>query len=117
MPRFVIILCLLPLSAAAQKEASASRLARENILEYVSSKIFRSGFDLANGPLQSSGEKDSKIAWTMTCRLEVPASREQSDSSTKRTVQVYDFQFFLDHRLRVLQASSTSVSDPGKELP
>ena len=104
---FILIVCTFPALMKAQINRSATELARENIHEYVTDKIFKNGAyqPISYGELRSAGVKDREVKWSIVHKFEI--TETQREASKKVEVQkAYDFIFYLDDKMRVVGARS-----------
>lgn len=107
MRALYFLLLLLPLVAGAQNKKSAHDLANENVMQYLSDKIFRSKAfrPLTAGEVEAFKMAGTGIRWKMTYNLssdENPAA-EARDSTRG---QLYNFTFYLDRQMQVVLAES-----------
>lgn len=110
--RSILLLCaLLPAALHAQINRSATELAKENIQEYVTAKLF-SGHPyqpVSYGELKQREDKNQEIAWSITHKFEITETETQADK--KLAVQKpYKFIFFLDKKMKVRRAESYSLN-------
>lgn len=111
MRQIFILMLALPLVIIAQPNHSANELARENIMEYLSSKIFRNSHIL---PVSVSGLESFKsngagIVWKLKYDMEVTElNRNRQDTSA--VSKPFSFIFYLDKRLRVLLSERVQYS-------
>jgi hypothetical protein len=110
MRTILFLLVLSPFIAFSQINRSARELAKENIQDYLSSKIFRNQpiNPVSFGELVRFKKPDPEITWTIEHRFElVKNSKVQGHDSTIR--QPYKFVFYLDEKLKVYKAESFST--------
>ena len=103
MLRIVFILLLLPVLSHAQINRSAKELAKENIEEYLSQKIFK------NQPIQPGkiGElvayQKNGVGITWKVQYKMDLKEKQNDTDSTRNVPC-KFTFYLDREFMVLLA-------------
>ena len=107
MKKFLFLLVLLPSLVNAQFKRSATELARDNIREYVTGKLFRSGSYHATsyGDLTVHKTNEPSIAWTLQHDFtitEIQTLADKRDSIHKS----YRFLFYLDDKMNVIRAES-----------
>lgn len=106
--RILLLLFLgIPFFSKAQVNRSANELARENVKEYIVSKLFK---DMPYKPVSYTNLKSQKqpqvdIAWTMNHKFEIVDSQFVADKKTAVT-KAYYFSFYLDKKLNVVTAES-----------
>lgn len=103
----LLFLVLFSLQASSQINRSATELAKENVKEYIISKIFR---DLpykpfSFGELKAQQEPQPDITWSMSHRFEIIDSQFKNDKRVPVARQYY-FSFYLDKKLKVVTAES-----------
>lgn len=100
MRLFMMLLLLLPITASAQINRSASALARENIEAYLTRKVFRYEPYRASqfGTLQPASMADREIAWTMDHRFLIQEKGKNEGAAWK----AYSFVFYFDKRMKIL---------------
>ena len=105
----ILILALLfvPLVHQAQVNRSASELAKENIKNWLLSKLFK---DQPYKPgtyteLKSIVDKNPNVAWLIMHRFEI--EEPEMDPGTKLHIQKpYKFAFYLDKKMGVVRAEA-----------
>jgi len=103
----LLLLLLFPAILEAQINRSASELAKENIQEYVTSKLFNGHQyqPLSYGELRSRDDKNQEIIWTITHKFEITETETHADK--KISIQKpYNFIFYLDKKMKVRRADS-----------
>jgi hypothetical protein len=105
--RFILLITLLlPVTLQAQINRSATELAKENIQEYITGKLF-SGHQyqpVSYGELKSREDKNDDVVWAITHKFEITESEAHADK--KVSVQKpYVFIFFLDKKMKVRRAA------------
>jgi len=106
--RILLLLLLgVPFFAYGQVNRSANELARENVKEYIVTKLFK---DLAYKPVSYTALKSQKqphidIAWSINHRFEIVDSQFVADRKTA-VRKAYFFSFYLDKKLNVVTAES-----------
>jgi hypothetical protein len=103
----LFLLLLLPAVLRAQINRSATELAKENIQEYVTSKLFNGHpyQPVSYGELKSREEKNQEAIWFITHKFEITETETHADK--KISVQKpYNFIFYLDKKLKVRRAES-----------
>lgn len=100
-----LFLFLLPLSATAQMNRSASQLARENIEAYLKGKIFRTEpyRSYTFGTLKPATLAEPEIVWTMEHRFGIQEKRENDASVWKP----HYFVFYFDKKMKILMTKSS----------
>lgn len=111
MRRIFILLLALPLFINAQSSHSANELARENIMEYLSNKIFLNSIihPVSVSGLESVKSNDKGIAWSMKYDMEV-TELKPNRKDTSAVQQPYTFTFYLDKKLQVLLSERIQYS-------
>jgi hypothetical protein len=103
----LFLLLLLPAVLHAQINRSATELAKENIQQYVTSKLF-SGHQyqpVSYGELKLREEKNQEVIWSITHKFEIAQTETHADK--KISVQKpYNFIFYLDKKMKVRGAES-----------
>ena len=92
----------------AQENRSATELAKENIIDYITSKVFpgKEYSPVAYRPLETFESRyKSDIAWTIGHEFRI--SSKTKDKSEKAST--YGFLFYLDKKMSVLRAESYEV--------
>jgi len=104
---FIFLLCTFPALSNGQINRSATELAKENIHEYVTDKIFKSHAyqPISYGELKSVGTKDREVKWSIVHKFEIPETQREADKKVE-VQKPYDFIFYLDDKMRVLGARS-----------
>jgi len=103
----LFLLLLFPAVLNAQINRSATELAKENIQEYVTSRLF-SGHQyqpVSYGELKPREEKNQDVIWSITHKFEITETESHADK--KISVQKsYEFVFYLDKKMKVRRAES-----------
>jgi hypothetical protein len=105
--RIMLLLLVIPFFAKGQVNRSANELARENVREYIVTKLFK---DLSYKPVSYTELKFQKqphidIAWSMNHQFEIVDSQFVADKKTA-VRKAYYFSFYLDKKLKVVTAES-----------
>jgi hypothetical protein len=107
--RFLFLLLLLaPVAAKAQVNRSATELAKENIGEYVTGKLFK-GYSyepVSYGLLKSRNERNRETKWSIVHEFGIIEKQTGTDKLAV-TQKQYKFIFFLDEKMKVLSAETT----------
>ena len=106
-----ILLLIISFSSNAQINRSAKELARENIQEYLNTKIFRDHAykPVAQSELKPFREEDPDILWKIEQRVEtVEIQRDDKQVVPVRTT--VKFVFFLNKRMEVIRAESSNFN-------
>jgi hypothetical protein len=93
--------------AKAQINRSATELARENIRNYLTDKIFKNApyLPVSYGELKPQHDRSAEIKWTIVHKFKI--TEAQLDEDKKVFIQKpYDFIFYLDDKMKVLTAMS-----------
>ena len=103
----LFLLLFLPAFMDAQINRSATELAKENIQEYLTAKLFK-GLPyqpVSYGDLTPRKDKNSDITWSIEHKFEITETQTQADK--KLAVQkLYRFLFYLDEKMKVLKAET-----------
>jgi hypothetical protein len=108
MKPLLICLLMVPFISQGQINRSATELAKENIQEYLHTKILKDQpfQPVFYGQLKTRTIKDNKeIAWSLEHRF-VVSEIKRIDEKTVTVSKPYKFVFFLDRRMEVLRAES-----------
>ena len=106
--RILLLLLLgIPFFSKGQINRSANELARENVKEYIVTKLFK---DLAYKPgsyteLKSQKQPHVDIVWSMNHQFEIVDSQFVAEKKTA-VRKAYYFSFYLDKKLKVVTAES-----------
>ncbi|MGK2863495.1 MAG: hypothetical protein ACSLE0_16305 [Chitinophagaceae bacterium] len=106
--RFSLLLFfLVPFISPAQINRSANELARENVQEYIISKLFK---DINYQPVSYSSLKPlkqdrSEIAWSINHKFQIIDTQFVADKKIA-VAKPYLFSFYLDKKLNVISAES-----------
>ena len=105
----IFLLCAFPALINGQINRSATELARENIHEYLTDKIFRSHVyqPISYGELKSLRKSDREVKWSIVHKFEITETQREADKKIE-VQKPYDFIFYLDDKMRVLGARSYS---------
>jgi hypothetical protein len=103
-----ILACWCTLPAPGQVNRSATELAKENIQEYLKTRLFQDGriVSLTFHELKThTSSQKSAIAWliSMACFIEEQEFRGDSLRTVRRP---YTFTFYLDRKMAVKRAES-----------
>jgi hypothetical protein len=105
MKKMIFLFFLVPLFAHAQFKRSGTELAKENIRQYLTGKLFKGGSyqSISYGELTVHKGEDRNIAWTLAHDFAITEFETQMDrkDSVKRS---YRFLFYLDNKMNVLRA-------------
>jgi hypothetical protein len=107
--RLMIFFCAFPVLLNAQINRSATELAKENIHEYLTDKIFKSDpyRPVSYGELRALDEKHSEARWSIVHKFEITEVQNEAEKKVS-TQKPYEFIFYLDEKMRVLLARSYS---------
>ena len=106
--RILLVLLLnLPFFSKAQVNRSANELARENVQEYIVTKVFTglSYKSVSYDELKPQKQKHSKIIWSVNHKFEIVDSQFVADKKIA-VRKPYNFSFYLDKNLQVVMAES-----------
>ena len=107
MQRIALLLLFFPAILNAQINRSATELAKENIQEYVTGKIFNGHpyRPVYYGELKPRKERNPDIVWSIEHQFEVLETQTEADK--KQSVQKpYRFMFYLDRKMKVRRAET-----------
>jgi hypothetical protein len=107
--RIILFLFLIsPFVCHAQINRSANELAHEKVQAYITSKLFKTGSykSFSYGELKPEKGNRAGIAWTIEHKFEIAATTEASPKNSTDVQQPYKFIFYLDKKLKVLQAEN-----------
>ncbi|MEI9945125.1 MAG: hypothetical protein WDN26_13015 [Chitinophagaceae bacterium] len=107
MRRIISLLLLSPVFMQAQINRSANQLAKENVSEYLGSKIFKaqSYKPVSFGQLKPCEEKDRRISWSISHKFEITES-EYTLGKAMSIQHPYVFNFYMDSKMKVLRAEA-----------
>ena len=107
----LLLLLLAPVALKAQVNRSATELAKENIGEYVTGKLFKGySYEPASyGLLKSRIEKNREMKWSIVHEFGITEKQAGTDKLAVVQKQ-YKFIFYLDEKMKVISAQ-TSYSD------
>jgi hypothetical protein len=107
MRTIFFLLLFLPSAANAQFNRSATELAKENIRDYLTGKVFkdRPYQSVSYGELKSGKERDPNVSWTIEHRFEITETETGADKKTP-VHKPYRFIFYLDKKMNVLKAET-----------
>jgi len=101
------LLLIIPAITNAQINRSATEFAKEQIAEYLTSKLFKDNpyKPVSYGELKTLNEQRSGIAWCLVHEFEVT---ETDTNSLKKTMvqKPYRFAFYLNEKMKVVKAES-----------
>ena len=105
MKKIIILFFLVPLFAHAQFKRSGTELAKENIQQYLTAKLFKGGSyqSISYGELTAEKGADHDIAWALPHDFIITEFQNHLDKkdSVKRS---YRFLFYLDNKMNVVRA-------------
>ena len=103
----LVLLLILPFFSKAQVNRSANELARENVQEYIVSKIFKDlpYKSVSYGELKPQKQAHSEIIWSVNHKFEILDSQFVADKKIA-VRKPYYFSFYLDKNLQVIMAES-----------
>jgi hypothetical protein len=107
MRTILFLSLLLPAVMNAQINRSATELAKENIQQYLTGKIFNGHTyqSISFGELKSRKEKNAEIVWSIEHKFEITETQTYADK--KVSVQKpYKFIFYLDEKMKVRKAET-----------
>jgi len=109
MKRVVFLFVFMPAVLNAQFNRSATELARENVHDYITTKLFKSGSyqAVSYGRLTSRKADDPSIAWSIEHTFAV-TEIEMVDDKKIIVKRQYKFLFYFDNKMNVLRAESYS---------
>lgn len=107
--RIILFLLLaFPVIVNAQINRSATEFAKEQVTEYLTSKIFKDIHykPVSFGELKPLNEKQHEISWSIDHDFEITESHDDADK--KGLVQrPYKFTFYLNNRMKVIKAEAS----------
>jgi hypothetical protein len=105
----IFLLCAVPALTNGQINRSATELARENIHEYLTDKLFKSHpyQPISYGQLKAVDKKSRDVKWSIVHKFEITETLREADKKIE-VQKPYDFIFYLDDKMRVLGARSYS---------
>lgn len=111
MQKILFLLLILPAFSNAQINRSATELAKENIQEYLVSKMFKNQpyKPVSYSELKSYKGKNPEIIWTIEHKFEIAEAQKVSDKKSTDAREPYSFFFYLDKKLKVLRAESNQL--------
>ncbi|HMG68843.1 MAG TPA: hypothetical protein VK588_14190 [Chitinophagaceae bacterium] len=107
MKKLLFLAIVIPAFASAQYKRSATELAKENVQEYVTGKLFRNGSyqPVSYGELTTPRENDPSIAWFIEHKFAI--TEMKTTGVKKDSVQkIYRLLFYFDDKMNVLKAES-----------
>ena len=107
MKTIPFLLFLLPIVLNAQINRSATELAKENIHEYVTGKIFNGHQyqSVSYGVLTPRKERNQDIMWSIEHKFQITETESQGDKKLSAQ-KPYKFMFYLDKKMKVLRAET-----------
>jgi hypothetical protein len=107
MKKIAFLLLLLPAVAKAQINRSATELAKENIQEYVTGKIFNGHQykPVSYGILKTRKDEDPDVFWSIEHRFQITETETLADKKMS-SQKPYRFMFYLDKKMKVLRAET-----------
>jgi len=109
MKRFLFCLLLLPSLLNAQFKRSATELAKENISQFVTNKLFKTGtyHSISYGELTPATDNVREVSWFIEHKFAITEARPGING--RDSVQkLYTFFFYFDKRMNIYQAESYS---------
>jgi len=107
MRTLIFLFWLFPAMLSAQINRSATELAKENIHEYLTAKIFKSCpyQPISYGELTPLDNQNTDVKWAIVHKFEITETKIETDK--KVAIQkLYEFIFYLDNKMKVLNARS-----------
>jgi len=103
-----LLLLIIPFCTKAQINKSAIQLARDNVDEYVKSKLFRSKFytSVSYGLLKERKDIDKETVWEMD-HVFVIEEKHTVGSNPATSKQEYNFTFYFDSKMNITKAESS----------
>jgi len=108
----LFLLMLFPVIVNAQINRSATEFAKDNISEYITTKLFKGNpyKPVSYSELKSWKEKNSGISCFIQHNFEI--TEIQTDAGQKTPVQkLYKFTFYFNEKMKVLRAESFTYSN------
>ena len=108
----LFILLIFPLIANAQINRSATEFAKDNISEYITTKLFKGNpyKPVSYGELKPWEEKNAEITCFIEHKFEI--TEIQSNAGKKTPVQKpYKFTFYFNEKMKVVRAESIYYSN------
>lgn len=112
MRQIVFVLLFCPVFIGAQINRSATELAKENIQEYITGKVFNGCQyqPLSYGALKDRKDRNPEIVWSIEHSFQITETITTHD---KRFAQhkPYKFMFYLNKRMKVMRAETYISED------
>jgi regulatory protein YycI of two-component signal transduction system YycFG len=107
MRRIVFLLWFLPVTVNAQINRSATELAKENIQEYITEKIFngRQYQPVSYGELKPRKEENPDVVWSIEHKFQITETQTYADKKILAQ-KPHKFMFYLDRKMKVLRAET-----------
>lgn len=108
MRLLLLLFVLAPVAINAQVNRSATELAKENIGEYVTGKLFK-GYSyepVSYGSLKSRNAKNRDTKWSIVHEFAITEKLSGADKLAEAQKQ-YKFIFFLDEKMKIVSAETT----------
>ena len=108
----LFLLLLFPVIVNAQINRSATEFAKENVEEYITTKLFKDGpyKPVSYGQLKSWVEKNSGVTCFIEHKFEI--TETETNAGKKISVQKpYKFVFYFNEKMKVVRAESYSYSN------
>ena len=111
MRKLLFLFLFIPSFVNAQINRSAGELARENIQEYLTKKLFKQQpyKPVSFSDLRVYGETKSDIEWTIDHKFEITEKGKDAFQHSVNVQKLYKFIFYLDDKMKVLRAESYLV--------
>jgi hypothetical protein len=109
MRKILFLLLLLPFFSSAQINRSATEFAKENIREYLVTRIFKDQpyKPVSYGELKPWKGTHSEISWTLDHDFEIAEIQNNKKTTVRK---LYKFLFYLDRKMKVVRAESYQVN-------
>jgi len=107
MRKYLLLFLLLPALMNAQINRSATEFAKEQVGEYINTKIFKGENykSVSFGKLTSLKEKETGIFWFIKHEFEITPVHS-SFGKNEVVQQPYKFAFYLDEKMKVVKAEA-----------
>jgi hypothetical protein len=107
MKKMIFLLMLLPAVLNAQFKRSATELAKENIQEYLTGKLFKNQpyQAISYGELVARKEDDPSIVWSIEHKFAITEVEAGVDKKTA-VHKLHKFMFYFDNKMHVVRADS-----------
>ena len=107
MKKMIFLLLIYPVLAYGQINRSATELAKENIQEYLTAKIFKNCTyqSISYGELIACKDNDAYVSWSIKHEFAITKNPIHQDEKVPEQ-KLYKFIFYLSDKMKVLRAES-----------